>query len=231
MEIFSGKADLHIHSKYGYDSFSSIKSIFQAADKKNLDVIALTDHNTIKGWSEAKKIASEFKVDFVQGEEIDTKQGHLIGLFINSLISPGKPVLETIKEIHQQGGLAIAPHPCSFFQKGIPLNVLFKIYQDLDGIEFFNSSSYLLNWFSNKKIIKSGFQKLNIANIGSSDAHVNTQVGAGYTLFKGKSSSDLFYSIKNKEIEAHDSTNFSSYFKLIISQPTIFIKRCFFSLF
>lgn len=225
METLFGKADLHIHSNHGQDSFSSIKSIFQAADKKGLNVIGLTDHNTIKGCKEAKKIASDFKVDFVVGEEITTKQGHLIGVFIDSFISADKPVLDTIKEIHQQGGLAIAPHSCSFFQKGIPLKTLLQVYQQLDGIEFFNSSAYLLNFFSDKKNIKLKFEQLNLAAIGSSDAHVDLMVGTGYTLFPGESSSDLFNAIKNKKTKAQKSINFLAYAKLMINQPRILMRK------
>ncbi len=225
MSSVLGKADLHIHSKYSPDSSSSIRRIFEMADKKKLDIIAITDHNTLRGYDEARKIASEFRVRLVKGEEIETKQGHLIGLFIDQFISPQRPVNETIKEIHKQGGLALVPHPGSFFQRSISLKNLFKIYQDLDGIELFNNSSCLFGRFNNQKTVKSKFETLDLAAIGSSDAHVYDQIGTGYTVFRGRKPSDLFASIKNKNTRAKGVNDPLAHFKLLISRPKALIKK------
>ena len=81
------KADIHIHSSYS-DGTSSPESIIDAAAGK-LQVIAITDHNRIKGAFKAKEYAlkNNIKVDVVIGEEISTKNGHVVGLFLNRKIS------------------------------------------------------------------------------------------------------------------------------------------------
>lgn len=217
-----GKADLHIHSNYSPDAFSPVRGILEMADKNNLDLIAITDHDTIKGAEEAQKLAPEFKVKVIKGEEIGTKKGHLIAIFIDNFIPPKKPILETIREIHNQGGLVIIPHPLNPFSRGVSLNTLFQIYKEVDGIELFNAS--WSGWINQKKVSKLNSEIFNLAAIGNSDAHVLSQVGKGYTIFKGKTPSDLYSSIKNKLTQAEGSFNLYGLFELWLNQPRRIIK-------
>jgi predicted metal-dependent phosphoesterase TrpH len=49
------KIDTHIHTNYSKDGMSGIKDIVLVARKKGMDAIAITDHNSIEGWEEAKQ--------------------------------------------------------------------------------------------------------------------------------------------------------------------------------
>ena len=51
--------ELHIHSKYSFDSLMSLESIIKEAKLRGLDGIAITDHNTIKGGLEAQRINND----------------------------------------------------------------------------------------------------------------------------------------------------------------------------
>ena len=217
MELNFGKADLHIHSNYSKDAFSSVKEILEKADEINLDIIAITDHDTMEGVKEAEKITSQFKVKLIKGEEIETKEGHLIGLFIENFISPGKPILDTVREIHQQGGLSIVPHPLARFSQGISLETLSQVFEEVDGIETFNAS--WLGWINRKKVEKLNSQLFHLAQIGGSDAHILRQIGKGYTIFEGKPPSDLYSAIKNKTTRAEGYFNLLGYLELFIKQP------------
>ena len=44
--------DSHIHSEYSSDSNSKIDDILKVAKQKNIDVIAISDHNTVDGTKE-----------------------------------------------------------------------------------------------------------------------------------------------------------------------------------
>ena len=46
------KMDSHIHSEYSPDSNSKIDDILKVAKQKNIDVIAISDHNTVDGTKE-----------------------------------------------------------------------------------------------------------------------------------------------------------------------------------
>ena len=45
------KMDSHIHSEYSPDSNSKIDDILKTAQKENIDIIAISDHNTVDGTS------------------------------------------------------------------------------------------------------------------------------------------------------------------------------------
>ncbi|MCK4781605.1 PHP domain-containing protein [Candidatus Parcubacteria bacterium] len=231
MEKVFSKADLHCHSKYSPDGYSSIETILEKAKQENLVFIAITDHNTIEGAVKAQKIASDFGVEVIIGEEIDTKVGHLIGLFLSRHISPWRTLSETIKEIHEQGGLAIAPHPGSF-PSGIPLSIIAKVFNHLDGIETFNGGWNSVIWIGKKK--QKQVERLNreifhLASTGGSDAHISSQVGSGYTVFQGKTSSELYKAIKEKKtFTGGQGWNFSDYINLQfrgLTRLPLFIKN------
>ena len=192
-----GKADLHVHTYHSPDALSSIKGVLKRAKGRQLDIIGITDHDTIHGAKKAKELAPEFGIEVVIGEEITAKEGGLIALFIQEKISPNRPVEETVREIHQQGGLAIVPHPDNWLPGGIPFDVIMKVFDNLDGIELLNGA-----WFGwrraeeSKKLNNSTF---NLAPTGGSDSHLASQVGCAYTVFSGKTPADLYASIKEKK--------------------------------
>lgn len=64
-----GKADLHTHTTASDGAFSPEKLI-KHASQKGLETIAITDHDTIKGYLEAKPIAKELGLELLPGVEI-----------------------------------------------------------------------------------------------------------------------------------------------------------------
>ena len=142
-----GRADLHMHSTYS-DGTATIQQVLQYAQQQtNLDVIALTDHDVIDGALRAHDLWSkgQYRFDFIVGEEISTRSGHLLALFIEKRIQPGLSMEESIDLIHAQGGLAIVAHPLNqIFRHSCPRYVLDRIKASesvwLDGIETWNAS-------------------------------------------------------------------------------------------
>ncbi len=218
------KADLHIHSHYSRDSFSSLPAILKRAKEQQLDIIAITDHHSIKGAKEAQKMAPEFGLEAIVGEEITSKEGDIIGLFIQDLIKPKKSVLETIKEIHHQGGLAIVPHPDNWFLGGIPIKIILEIFTQADGIELFNGS--WVGRISQKKIKTFNKAIFNLAPAGGSDAHLARQVGCCYTLFPGKKTKDLYSALKEKKTSVKGSPwSYRDRFLWLVHLPRIISRK------
>jgi len=108
------KIDLHIHSKYSYDSYLEPKTIIKIAKKRNLDGVAITDHSSLKGSKEAKKIADDFLI--IESSEIKTSTGEILAYGIQEEIKPKQSIYETIDKIHEQDGIAVAPHPFDMFK-------------------------------------------------------------------------------------------------------------------
>lgn len=122
--------DFHIHSCYSADSLSSPENITKIARKMGLNVIAITDHNTIKGGVKAKFIDTG-GLNVVIGAEINTDFGDLIGIFLNSEIA-SRDFGEVVDEIRDQDGLIVLPHP--YRRKRFPSNELLKYVDMFEGL-------------------------------------------------------------------------------------------------
>ena len=218
-----GKADLHVHTYRSPDALSGISAILKRARERQLDVVAITDHDTIEGAKEAKKIAPDFGVDVVIGEEVSTKDGGLIAIFIEEPIKPGSSALETAKEIHRQGGLAIVPHPDNWIAEGIYFKTLFKIFESMDGIELLNGAWF--GWLKAKESKKLNNSTFNLAAVGGSDSHLARQVGCAYTAFEGKTQADLYAAIKAKKTAPWGTYwSYGDRFLWLLNSPRIFYK-------
>src|SRR5215475_13557637 len=106
-----GFADIHIHSIYSYDATTTVRGVLKQAASVGLDVIAITDHNDIRGAFDARELASQYNLEVITGVEVSTLDGHLLGLFIDKIPPRGLSLEDTLKVIGDWGGIAIAPHP------------------------------------------------------------------------------------------------------------------------
>lgn len=193
-----GVVDIHTHTMYsGFTKYSFLSfpdsvttpgTSIKVAEKLGLNVLCITDHNTIKGALVAQKTNRD---QVVIGEEISSNDGEILGLFLQEHVNPGLKAEETIEQIHSQDGIAIAPHPYS----AICSCVGEKIKElRFDGIEVFNSLHR--DGYSNALALKNcnGHAKL-----GGSDAHSSFMIGNGYTQYNGSSQEDFRSAIKKRE--------------------------------
>lgn len=199
--------DLHIHSKYSFDSILEPKKIIKVAKKRGLHGVAITDHNTIKGGLEAKKINKDQHFLVIVGSEISTEISDISGLFLSKEIK-SRNSIEVIEEIKEQGGLVVLPHP----YRGHKLSE--KIVKRVDAIEVFNARS---NKENNKKAVKLA-EKYNKPIIAGSDAHFASEIGfakvyINTTFFKNIKSSLLSNKI---EITGNQSPYYLEYMSQII---------------
>jgi len=124
------RVEIHVHTWYSFDSNARLEQIEQRAEELGLDCVAVTDHDSIEG---ALRLRSRGNMGIVIGEEISTRFGDIIGLFLNERIEPGLSPEETIAAIRGQGGLVYIPHPFDRQRK----TRLFKaaLEQCIDGID------------------------------------------------------------------------------------------------
>lgn len=172
------KLDGHIHSKYSSDSIAKISDIIESATRKNLDIIAISDHNTVEG----SKVAIENNKDnedllIIPSIEISSKYGHILGLGCSEIVEKGLTSEETIDKIHDQGGIAVIPHPFCFYRHGL-LHKLDSHRMKFDAIETKNAR-YIVGYCNRKA--KKLSEKNNIPGMGSSDAHFPKFIGDCYS--------------------------------------------------
>ncbi len=191
-----GAADVHIHSTVS-DGMASVSDILEyVAHKGELDVIAIADHDEIRGAYEARELAAKrnYPFEVVIGMEINTLEGHLLALYIDSPIPSRQPVIDSVAAVHEQGGLCIAPHPMSMLSESLSHRDIQRVIEStdpkvyLDGIETINAT--IVGRISNRRAKKIN-RKYKLAETGSSDAHFLISVGSGVTLFPGRTAADL----------------------------------------
>jgi predicted metal-dependent phosphoesterase TrpH len=70
-----GLADLHIHTIYSYDGTATVPGVLQRAKEVGLNVIAITDHDEIKGSLKAFDLAARFGIEVIPGIEVTPPKG------------------------------------------------------------------------------------------------------------------------------------------------------------
>ena len=195
-----GKADYHIHTNYSDGAPRPAQVLDYVEHHTNLDVVAITDHDTMEGAWAAKKLFDEghFRFELIMGEEITTQEGHIVGLFLKEEIPAGLSVQETLARIRVQKGLAIAVHP--FYHSkmqharyatmdGIGATTLLRNNSFIDAVEIVNATPTL----SDENLAASILNKTLLFNAetGASDAHILAAIGMGYTLFEGHTARDF----------------------------------------
>jgi predicted metal-dependent phosphoesterase TrpH len=201
-----GLADLHIHTTYSWDGTGTVSGILkQAAYHTMLDVIAVTDHNEIQGALEARELASSYGIEVIVGEEVSTRDGHLLALFIDQHIPARMPLEETVHQVGLQGGLCIAPHPTSPGKSGIGYERLRIALEDQDlrrvlvAVEVYNGGP--LSGRSNLSARKLP-ELLDIGEVANSDAHLVWTIGHVSTAFEGRTAQDMRKALETGQTEA-----------------------------
>jgi predicted metal-dependent phosphoesterase TrpH len=200
-----GIADLHIHTSYSWDGTSTISAIFQSAKDRKLDIVAITDHDTIAGHDEAMKLAAQYHLKVIPGVEISTAEGHLLAYFIHQEIPPYLSLIRTIEWVGEQGGICVAAHPAARFvhsisEKSLCVAAGIPDFKDiLVGVETINSG--LLFQQSNQ--LATQFSKqYQLSPLGNSDSHIYWTVGDAVTSFSGESISDLRMNLITRKTRA-----------------------------
>lgn len=201
------RADLQLHSDLG-DGLASPAEILAAAERAGLDVIALTDHDDIRGSFALRDLAARqgSAVAVITGIEVTTRSGHLLALFVETDVPMFRPLHETVAAIHRAGGIAVVPHPLSYLTFSIgerALRLLAARGDDeclVDGVELRNPSyagrvrGARARWL-NEHVLR-------VAETGSSDAHHAKLVGTAWTEFPGEGTAALRAAILGRETRA-----------------------------
>lgn len=200
------RADLHMHTNFSDGWPSPLALVDHVAAHTDLKVIAVTDHDTIEGALRASDRASKTgRIEVVVGEEVSSRDGHILGLFLERRVRPGMSAAATLHAIHEQGGLAVAPHPFWRTQRtvrngGVVHGVGWLAAElQFDAIEVENATPgfYVFNRMAHR--LRLG---LGATETGSSDAHILDAVGRAFTEYRGRSAADLRKALETGETSA-----------------------------
>ncbi len=189
------KAELHVHSVFSnfqnskwipYDCGTTIEDICYAMLERNLKVLVITDHNTVKGYArlvEYKNNHERFKeVQIYKGEEVTIEgNGHITALFVDGFIKPYLSIEETVDQIKKKNGIPVAVHPFAV-RNGIREKALL-----FDHVEVFNANNQ--DVYSNLKAEEFAIQHNKIRVCGS-DSHLKSTIGRCVNIIESENKLD-----------------------------------------
>jgi predicted metal-dependent phosphoesterase TrpH len=110
------ESDFHAHTRFA-DGFLSPFDLVIQANRRGLDVLAITDHNI----AFPAKMGRWFSPivggpTILVGEEVTTRTYHLHGVGLHDRVDASLPLAEVIDAIHRQGAVVIAAHPAGRYR-------------------------------------------------------------------------------------------------------------------
>jgi predicted metal-dependent phosphoesterase TrpH len=164
------RVEFHCHTDSSKDSLTKPKDLVEAARRKGVDRVIVTDHNAIDGALRAHELDPQ---RVIVGEEVLTTQGELLAAFVTELVPKGLPPLEAIQRLRAQGAFISVSHPFDDF-RGWKLPDLLAILPLVDAIETFNARC--MNPIFNVRAQEFARER-GVAETVGSDAHTAWELG------------------------------------------------------
>ncbi|MDB4943977.1 MAG: hypothetical protein JWP97_3511 [Labilithrix sp.] len=130
------EGDVHVHSSFE-GALSTPLDLPVLARERQLDFIAVTEHNAWFGGAMARTFARTLAPDLVvlPSEEVTNRDYHLLAIGLEARVDPQLPLSAIAREVHRQGGIVVAAHPT---RDTWPLLLGLADQHALDGSEIFH---------------------------------------------------------------------------------------------
>ena len=201
------KTELHCHNIFSNGHVGALEPIhdcnvtipmqLEQAHLAGLDVLFVTNHNTIDGYRqivEYKKNHQKFDtLSVYPAEEVTTdNESHVLVYGIDHSIKSGLSLHEILDEAKKQDAVTIAPHPFSL------MDALREDSTYCDLFEVFNSSN--VDVYSNLRAKKFA-KKKSLHLVAGSDSHVQSTIGRSTNLIYSENKLDsVIAAMKHRKI-------------------------------
>ena len=190
------RTELHSHNVFSNGNVGALEPIhdcnvtiskqLEQAYMAGLDVLFVTNHNTIDGYKqmlEYKKNHQKFNaLNVYPAEEVTTNnESHVLVYGLDHTIKSGLSLHEILDEAKKQNAVTVAPHPFSL------LDALREDSIHCDLFEVFNSSN--VDVYSNLKAKKFANEK-GLHVVAGSDSHVQSTIGRSTNLIDSENKLD-----------------------------------------
>lgn len=201
-------ADLHVHpsgdARVGPPRPSTPASIYAALRASGLRVAVLADHDRIDVAQELAARARDegAPIELLVGEEVTTREGHLVAIGLSSRVRPEMALGDTVAAVHDQGGLAVVAHPLLPPAGAASAGQLLALAEGdprrrPDALEAANAVGlWVPRWRGRvERLARDG----GYAVVGGSDAHRAAAVGRAVTGFHGDGAAALIEAVRSRE--------------------------------
>jgi predicted metal-dependent phosphoesterase TrpH len=179
-------ADLHCHSSASFDSLAEPRKMLEKARRIGLTHLAITDHERIDGAQRARDLGIE-GVQVIVGEEVKSRDGDMIGLFLEEAVHPGMDAADTAAAITEQGGIVGLPHPFDGLRSSGGSQAdgseatLERLASLVDYVEVHNARAYR----DSNPLAGAYAHRHALPGLASSDSHSIMEIGIASTVLPG----------------------------------------------
>jgi predicted metal-dependent phosphoesterase TrpH len=166
------RIEFHCHTSHSGDGLIDPDKLVELCQRKGIDRVVVTDHNTISGARVAYELDQQH---IIIGEEIMTTGGELLAAFVKEEVPSGLSPIDTIHLLREQEAFISVSHPFDPYRKGHwDVAELMEISPLVDAIEVFNARCMrqvyndLASEFARKQEL--------LGTVGS-DAHAPFEIG------------------------------------------------------
>jgi predicted metal-dependent phosphoesterase TrpH len=192
-----GVADPHCHTTAS-DGMVEPAELVRAALEVGLDLIAVTDHDTMANAADVRARGEAAGLAVVCGQEVTTRwpaQTHVLGWFLERPVRSGMSLADTVAAIHDHGGLAVIPHPFmpTYFASCQP-GMLARLVErePVDGIELLHTAPMTRRRQAALEAFYEARRERLGAALGGSDSHFGRHdLGRVLTEFEGHTADDF----------------------------------------
>jgi predicted metal-dependent phosphoesterase TrpH len=199
-----GYADLHVHPSGDEVGARTSMAIYAALRASGLRIAVLADHDRVDVAQAlvARSYDEGTPIELVVGEEITTREGHLVGIGLTALVPARLSLAETVAAVHEQGGIAVVAHPLLPTSLAASARLLVELAEadDRHRPDALEAMHPLAAWVPGwRRRVETFARRCGYAVVGGSDAHVAHSVGRGRTGFRGDTLADLVAAIRARE--------------------------------
>ncbi len=182
---------IHIHTNHSGCGAVPPDRVLEIAKQLGFNGIAITDHNTITGALEVKRLNKDKDFEVIVGEEVSTDIGHVLVYYVKKEIPRGD-VNSVVAEVRKQKALCVLAHPFNTLSSAIwhivkSENMRRSIQKEeyekiklFDGIEAFNSRCLFR---LDNRLAKKLAAQHNLPMTAGSDAHFENEMGNAWVEF------------------------------------------------
>lgn len=166
------RADLQSHSHHS-DARGSLRDLQAAAVARGLDVLAVTDHNTVSHHAPLAAMTSDALL-WLPGMEVTTYRGHAnvwgVDGWVDFRVRHDRDVASLVAHVHERGGLISVNHP-KRSPGCIGCDWEYPVPDGIDAMEAWQGPWWLRNWESLERydaLLRGGAR---VTLVGGSDRH------------------------------------------------------------
>lgn len=194
------RADLHIHTTYSDDSTVTPKALVEKLVAHNsVKVAAVTDHNTVNGHKEIRKLAAAYPdILIIPGVEISTAEGDILILGAEEMPPQPWSTQNIVDFARDNNCVSVVAHPYREYGMGDAA----RNYK-VDAIEVINGES---SPHANK-LAQDLAKSMRLPGVAGSDAHVPSEPLTVYTEIQARLNADeILNAIKKGRVSAHSTS-------------------------